>query len=234
LKIAGAAGGKSLAFNTHLDVVPETEGRPMPSPPWSGNGRVYGRGSNDAKGQVVTVWLVLKALRDLRWRPAGDLTVDFVVRGGKRRQRQSGSSSGNGLQADACIVVEPTELQVAHLVRGAGLVRSEDDRRGRSQRQPPGRTVSALKEAVKCMDSIEKVRKAAGCCPPARPMVAAHPNPMPCTFGMLHTGNWPAAAPPMPSSRGVFGFLPPFHRADTRPNSGRPSLPTGPKSCSIC
>jgi len=118
LKIAGAAGGKSLAFNTHLDVVPETRGQTDAFSPVVRDGRVYGRGSNDAKGQVVTVWLVLKALRDLRWRPAGDVTVDFVV------EEESGGNGSllvvrNGLQADACIVVEPTELQVAHLVRGA-------------------------------------------------------------------------------------------------------------------
>ncbi len=37
---------------------------------------------------------------------------------------------------------------------------------------------------------------------------------MPCTFGMLHSGNWPAAAPAEAVLKGVFGLLPPFHRAD--------------------
>ncbi len=213
LKIAGAAGGKSLAFNTHLDVVPETRGQTDAFSPVVRDGRVYGRGSNDAKGQVVTVWLVLKALRDLRWRPAGDVTVDFVV------EEESGGNGSllvvrNGLQADACIVVEPTELQVAHLVRGA--VWFEVRTTGVAGHSgSPGSTVSALKEAVKCMDSIEKVREELLAVARRHvPMVAAHPNPMPCTFGMLHTGNWPAAAPSDAVLKGVFGFLPPFHRAD--------------------
>ena len=34
------------------------------------------------------------------------------------------------------------------------------------------------------------------------------------TFGMLQAGNWPAAAPAEAVVKGVFGFLPPFRRAD--------------------
>jgi acetylornithine deacetylase/succinyl-diaminopimelate desuccinylase-like protein len=31
---------------------------------------------------------------------------------------------------------------------------------------------------------------------------------------MLHSGNWPAASPSEATLKGVFGFLPPFHRED--------------------
>jgi acetylornithine deacetylase len=213
LKIAGAGGGKSLAFNTHLDVVPETPGQVQPFSPSVRDGRVYGRGANDAKGQVVTMWLVLKALRDLKLRPVGDITVDFVV------EEECGGNGAllvvrNGLKADACIVLEPTELQVVHLVRGA--VWFEVRTSGVAGHSgSPGSTVSALKEAIKSIESIEKVRE--DLLAVARrhvPMIAAHPNPMPCTFGMLHSGNWPAAAPSEAVLKGVFGFLPPYHRAD--------------------
>jgi acetylornithine deacetylase len=213
LKIAGAGGGKSLAFNSHLDVVPETRGQTDAFSPVVKDGRVFGRGANDAKGQVVTLWLVLKSLRDLGWRPAGDVTVDFVV------EEESGGNGAllvvrNGLKADGCIVLEPTELQVAHLVRGA--VWFEVRTTGVAGHSgSPGSTVSALKEAIKCMDSIENVREELLAVARRHvAMIVSHPNPMPCTFGMLHTGNWPAAAPSDAVLKGVFGFLPPFHRAD--------------------
>ncbi|OGD23068.1 MAG: hypothetical protein A2W03_00590 [Candidatus Aminicenantes bacterium RBG_16_63_16] len=213
LNIAGAARGKSLAFNSHLDVVPETRGQADAFSPSVRDGRVYGRGANDAKGQVVTMWLVLKALRDLRWRPAGDVTVDFVV------EEECGGNGTllvvrNGLKADGCVVLEPTDLQVVHLVRGA--VWFEVRTTGVAGHSgSPGSTVSALKEAVKCMDSIEKVREELLAVARRHvPMIAEHPNPMPCTFGMLHSGNWPAAAPSEAVLKGVFGFLPPFHRRD--------------------
>ena len=65
------------------------------------------------------------------------------------------------------------------------------------------------------MDSIEKVREELLAVARRHiPMIAVHPNPMPCTFGMLHSGNWPAAAPAEAVLKGVFGLLPPFHRGD--------------------
>jgi len=213
LKIAGAGGGRSLAFNTHLDVVPETRGQTDAFSPAVRDGLVYGRGANDAKGQVVTMWLVLKALRDLGWRPGGDVTVDYVV------EEECGGNGAllvvrNGLRADAGIVFEPTDLQVIHLVRGA--VWFEVRTTGVAGHSgSPGSTVSALKEAIKCMDSIEKVREELLAVSRRHvPMIAEHPNPMPCTFGMLHSGNWPAAAPAEAVLKGVFGFVPPFYRAD--------------------
>lgn len=213
LKIAGAGGGKTLAFNTHMDVVPETTGQVDAFSPAVRDGRVYGRGANDAKGQVVTMWLVLKALRDLRLRPAGDITVDFVV------EEECGGNGTllvvrNGLKADGCVVLEPTDLQVIHLVRGA--VWFEVRTSGVAGHSgSPGSTVSALKESIKSIESIEKVREELLAVARRHvPMVADHPNPMPCTFGMLHSGNWPAAAPSEAVLKGVFGFLPPFHRED--------------------
>ncbi len=213
LKVVGAAGGRSVAFNTHLDVVPETPGQTDAFSPVVKDGRVFGRGANDAKGQAVSMWLALKALRDLRLRPDGDVTVDFVV------EEECGGNGSllvvrNGLKADGCIVLEPTDLQVVHLVRGA--VWFEVRTAGVAGHSgSPGSTVSALKEAVKSMDSIEKVREEMLAVARRHvPMIAAHPNPMPCTFGMLHSGNWPAAAPSEAVLKGVFGFLPPFRRRD--------------------
>jgi acetylornithine deacetylase/succinyl-diaminopimelate desuccinylase-like protein len=63
------------------------------------------------------------------------------------------------------------------------------------------------------MQAIERAR--AELLPVSRqalPMIADHPDPTPSTFGMLHSGGWPAAVPDEAVLKGVFGFLPPFHR----------------------
>jgi acetylornithine deacetylase len=211
--INGRSDGKSLAFNTHLDVVPPSVGQESAFSPVIKDERVYGRGACDAKGQAAVLWLVLKTIQDLGLRPGGDLTMDFVA------EEECGGNGTllvvrQGLRADAAVVLEPVELQVAHLVRGA--VWFEVRTRGVAGHSgSPGSTVSALKEAIKSIESIEKVREelltvARG----HLPMIAGHPNPMPVTFGMLHSGNWPAAAPSEAVLKGVFGFLPPFHRRD--------------------
>jgi acetylornithine deacetylase len=211
--VKGSLGGKSLAFNTHLDVVPPTVGQESAFSPIVNEGKVYGRGACDAKGQVAVLWLVLKTIADLGLRPGGDLTVDFVA------EEECGGNGSllvvrQGLRADAAVVLEPVELQVAHLVRGA--VWFEVNTRGVAGHSgSPGSTVSALKEAIKSIESIEKVREELLAVARGHlPMISGHPNPMPVTFGMLHSGNWPAAAPSEAVLKGVFGFLPPFHRHD--------------------
>jgi acetylornithine deacetylase len=212
-RLLGARGGRSLAFNTHLDVVPATAGDEAAFRPRIEGGGVFGRGACDAKGQIATLWLMAKTLRDLGLRPGGDVTIDFVV------EEECGGNGAllvvrNGLRADAAVVLEPTELQVVHLVRGAVWFTVET--RGRAGHSgSPGTTVSALKEAVRAMAAIEAVREE--CLAVSRrelAKIAGHPNPMPCTFGMLHAGNWPAAAPAEAVLKGVFGFLPPFGREE--------------------
>ncbi len=211
LRIKGSGAGKSIVFNTHLDVVPPTVGQESAFSPIVKEDRVYGRGACDAKGQVAVLWLVLKTLADLGLRPGGDLTVDFVA------EEECGGNGSllivrHGLRADAAVVLEPVDLQVAHLVRGA--VWFEVRTQGVAGHSgSPGSTVSALKEAIKSIESIEKVRKELLAVARGHlPLIAGHPNPMPVTFGMLHSGNWPAAAPSEAVLKGVFGFLPPFHR----------------------
>jgi acetylornithine deacetylase len=211
LKLKGTGAGRSIAFNTHLDVVPASAGQPEPFKARHDGGKVYGRGSCDAKGQAVVLWLVLKVLADLGLRPGGDVTVDFVV------EEECGGNGTlfverRGLAADGAVILEPTDLQVVHLVRGA--VWFEVKTSGIAGHSgSPGTTASALKEALKVMQAIEQAR--AEMLPVSReavPMIANHPDPAPSTFGMLHSGGWPAAVPDEAVLKGVFGFLPPFHR----------------------
>jgi acetylornithine deacetylase len=212
-KIRGTGRGKTIAFNTHLDVVPPSPGQEEAFIPRRRDGKIFGRGACDAKGQIAALWLMLKTLHDLELKPRGEVIIDFVV------EEECGGNGTlgvvrNGLSADAAIVLEPTDLQVAHLVRGA--VWFEILAAGKAGHSgSPGSTDSALKTAVKAMEAMEIVRE--GLLEDSRralPKIAGHPNPMPCTFGMLHSGNWPAAAPSEAVLKGVFGFLPPFTRED--------------------
>ena len=212
-RLEGTGGGKSIAFNTHLDVVPPTPGQENPFKASIKDGTIFGRGACDAKGQIVTLWLVLKSLHELSLKPRGNITIDFVI------EEECGGNGTlkvvrDGLAADAAVILEPTDLQIAHLVRGA--VWFEVSTKGKAGHSgSPCSTVSALKESVKVMEAIEKVREEL--LPVSRsavPKIASHPNPMPCTFGILHSGTWPAAAPSESILKGVFGFLPPFRRKD--------------------
>jgi len=211
--LKGASAGKKLAFNTHLDVVPGSPGEEHPFLPRLRDGKIYGRGACDAKGQIAALWLALKTLDDLKLKPGGEIIIDFVI------EEECGGNGTlqvvrNGLSADGAVILEPTDLQVAHLVRGA--VWFEILASGKAGHSgSPGSTVSALKIAIQAMAAVERAREELLRISRKRvPKIAAHPNPMPCTFGQLRAGNWPAATPAEAAVKGVFGFLPPFKRRD--------------------
>jgi len=198
---------RSLILNAHADVVPPSKNQENAFVPSVRGGIVYGRGACDDKGQIAVIHLLLSTLKKLHLRPRGTVTADFVV------EEENG---GNGtlfmtrrpVHADGAIVLEASERKIFAAVRGAVwfevICRGKPGHSGRASD-----VVSALKEAVKAMGVLEEYhdRLLAGS-RGFNPLFDAYENPMPVTFGMLHAGDWPATAPGMATTKGVFGFLP--------------------------
>jgi len=206
LRVPGVNRGRSLLFNTHLDVVPASEGQERPFDPVVEGGSVRGRGACDAKGQAATIFAALAALQRLRIRLDGDLIAHLVV-----EEEVGGNGTlamaRRGEHADACIVMEPTELRILSSVRGAVWFRVTcTGKPGHSGRA--GDTVSALKMAVRAMEILERYHARLLASSRGIPLFDQHPNPMPITFGKLHAGNWPASAPALAVMEGVLGLLP--------------------------
>ena len=113
-----------------------------------------------------------------------------------------------GEQADACIVMEPTEH--AHPLLGArrGLVPGDLHRQARATAAGRGETVSALKMAIQVIEILEQIPRPAAGGVARHSAVRKYPNPMPITFGKLKAGNWPASAPAQAVLEGVLGLLP--------------------------
>jgi acetylornithine deacetylase/succinyl-diaminopimelate desuccinylase family protein len=118
----GAGEGPSLAWNGHLDVVPAGDPATWTRDPWSGTvdaGRLVGRGSVDMKGGIAAALAAAAALRragiGLAGRLAFHLVADEEVGGlhGTRVLFERGL-----LTQDACIVGEPSELQLGLAQRG--------------------------------------------------------------------------------------------------------------------
>jgi len=202
----GTGGGRSLLLNTHTDVVPPSEGM---ADPWVGrveDGVVFGRGACDAKGQVATLFLALKALDALRTRLCGDVIVHLVV-----EEENGGNGSlamaRRGEQADGCIVLEPSGGKLFTSIRGAVWFRlALTGRAGHSGKAGVSR--SALLMARDAMHILEQYHAELLAASGGLPLFDAHPNPMPITFGRLQAGNWPAAAPSRAVLEGVLGLLP--------------------------
>ena len=108
---AGAGGGKSLAFNGHIDVVPIGDLDGWNHDPWGSDiadGRLYGRGSVDMKAGVAAFIAATEAIINCDISLEGDLQLHIVV------DEEAGGFAGTrdliarGYRADGVIVAEPT------------------------------------------------------------------------------------------------------------------------------
>jgi acetylornithine deacetylase len=115
------AGGRSLIFNGHVDVVPAGAEANWRYPPWQGTidaGNVYGRGALDMKGGLCCALFAAKALHDAGVRLKGKLIVESVI-GEEDGGVGTLAAVLRGYRADGAIIMEPTELIVAPAQAGA-------------------------------------------------------------------------------------------------------------------
>jgi acetylornithine deacetylase len=107
----GSGGGRSLLLNAHLDTV-GVKGMAAPHVPRIENGRLYGRGAYDMKGALAAILVAATGFRGLR----GDVIVTAVA---DEELASIGTEAVlERVSADAAIVPEPTELQLAVAHRG--------------------------------------------------------------------------------------------------------------------
>ncbi len=208
LTLAGIReSSRSLILNAHTDVVPPSWNQRDAFSPSIQDGVIFGRGACDDKGQIAVVYLLLALLKRLNLRPGGTVTVELVI-----EEENGGNGSlfmvRNPVHADGAIVLEASEGKIFTAVRGAVwfelICRGKPGHSGRASD-----VVSALKEAVKGMDCLEKYHdELLAASRGLNPLFDRYENPMPVTFGMMRAGDWPATAPAGASVKGVFGFLP--------------------------
>ena len=112
-------GGKSILFNSHIDVMPADEVDEWTTPPFQPDirdGKMYGRGTADMKAGLMASAMAVKLIQDAGMELPGDVIITSVCdeEGGGNGSMQAIMS---GQRADCVVVCEPTSMDavVAHM-----------------------------------------------------------------------------------------------------------------------
>ena len=214
--LKGAGGGRSIAINGHIDVVPVGDEGAWTYPPFSAtraNGRIYGRGSTDMKGGLIAGIGAIRAIQAAGVRLKGDVMVQSVI----------GEESGGvgtlavvlrGHIADGVLIAEPTQLNISPA--GGGCLMFRITVHGRSAH-------AALRyEGESALEHWYPLHAALLALEAERNRTLYHPlyehlpNKVPFNVGRLEAGNWPSSVPETLVAEGRFGVLPGEEMNDVR------------------
>ncbi len=204
----GTGNGKSLLFNSHVDVIPPGLLDAWEHQPWSGDiegNRLYGRGASDMKSGLAAMTMALDSLMRLNIRLKGDVILEYTV-----DEEQSGNGTlacvMKGYQADAGICCETSSLHVQPAC--IGRIWFEISIRGKPagiQRRWEG--VNAIEKGyavVQAVANLENVRINKL----KHPLYPDNRSTLPCMVGVFQSGSFASAFPDTCLLKGSIATLP--------------------------
>jgi acetylornithine deacetylase len=122
IEVRGWGPGPTLAFASHLDVVPPGSGWTRdPFDPVIEGTRLYGRGSGDAKASVAAMLYAAKDIADSGGMDSGRLLI-LLGYSEETRNTTMGTAVEAAGEIDAAVIGEPTNLDFAVAQRGLMMV----------------------------------------------------------------------------------------------------------------
>ena len=204
----GAGNGRSILLNAHVDTVAPGDPVAWREDPLSGaveGDLLYGRGSCDMKGGLVTLLVALDAFSDLGLRLRGDVTVAATV-GEENGGLGALSTVLRGYRADAALITEPTRLALVTAQGGSLVFRLKvPGRSAHAAARDEG--VSALEKFVPIFEdllALESERDAAL----SHPLYDEIKNKVPINIGVVRAGNWASTVPESLVAEGRVGLIP--------------------------
>jgi acetylornithine deacetylase len=204
----GTGDGRSILLNAHTDTVDPGDPAAWKGDPLSGTlegDLLYGRGSCDMKGGLVTHLIALDALSDLGLGLRGDVTVAATV-GEENGGLGALSTVLRGYRADAAIITEPTRLALVPAQGGSLVFRLKvPGRSAHAAVREEG--VSAVEKFVPIFENLRELER-------ERNGVLSHPlydgvrNKVPINIGVLRAGNWASTVPESLLAEGRVGLIP--------------------------
>jgi acetylornithine deacetylase len=214
----GNGGGRSLMLNAHVDVVPPGDPTAWPAAgPFSGhadNRFVHGRGSCDMKAGLIAAMWAIRALTEVKVPLAGDVQL-ACVQGEEDGGLGTFATLARGWRADACVIPEPTSLDLVPASAGSLTFRL----------QIPGLAVHAARRSAG-VSALEKFWPVFHALRGLEERRNAHPHPLmarwdiayPIEIGKICAGDWPSSVPDLLIAEGrcgvALGETPESARAD--------------------
>ncbi|RKF14178.1 M20 family peptidase [Roseovarius spongiae] len=156
-EVQGARPGRSVMFNTHLDVVPAGDG--WTHPPFAAelvDGVIWGRGAADSKGSLAAMAVALAGFASDRSGFAGSVQLSAVA-DEEADSRGAKLFLAGGRRPDAAIVGEPTNLGL--MAAHKGSLRPIVEVTGRSSHAAlPQFGVNAIEGVARLLSSLDGLR----------------------------------------------------------------------------
>jgi acetylornithine deacetylase len=203
--VRGRGDGPSLMLNAHVDVVPPGDLGSWPgAAPFSGTvdaHHVRGRGACDMKGGLVAAWWAARALREVGVPLRGDVLL-AAVQGEEDGGLGTYATLARGWRADACVIPEPTSLDLVPANAGSLTFRLRV--RGlathASRRQTGVSAVEKFWPVFGALRALEAERNAE-----VDPLMARWDIAYPIEVGLVSSGSWASSVPDVLVAEGRFG-----------------------------
>ncbi len=206
--LPGTGGGPTLLLDGHVDVVPEGDRDNWTGDPFvprvvevEGRTRVIARGACDMKAGLVAAWAAVAAVQASGLRLRGDVTLASVV-GEEDGGFGTFALLRHGVAADACLIPEPTALDVVPANAGALTFRlTVQGVAIHASRRAEG--VSALEKFVPLLGALERLEQARNA--DVDPVMRRWSIAYPLSIGRVVAGDWASSVPDLLVAEGRLG-----------------------------
>ncbi|HYH12025.1 MAG TPA: ArgE/DapE family deacylase [Thermomicrobiales bacterium] len=205
--VPGTGSGRSLMLQGHVDVVEPGDPALWTRAPWGerDGDRIYGRGSVDMKGGVVTMMVARQALAETGVSIQGDVLLATTV-GEEDGGIGALSTILRGHKADGVLITEPSERRLV-IAQGGSLV---------FRITVPGKSAhgAARNEGESALEHFIPIFQDLMAWERERNETLSHPlydhlaNKFPISVGLVRAGNWASTVPESLVAEGRLGFLP--------------------------
>lgn len=214
-RLPGTGGGRSLLLEGHVDVVPPGDTGAWatgPFTPRTEGTTMHGRGTCDMKAGVVAARWAARALRATGVPLRGDVLV-ATVEGEEDGGLGTFGLLRRGWRADACVVPEPSGLDVIPACAGALTFRlTVRGRATHAARRADGvSAVEKLWPVWAALGDLERRRNE-----DVDPLFRRWPLPYALSIGTVRAGDWASSVPDLLVAEGRLGVAVDETPADAR------------------